>query len=100
MSNAIKYSKDDVEIKLDVSYEENLIIKVEDNGIGIPQNAIMHLFEAFFRAENAENIKGNGLGLSIVKSAVDLLNGIIEVESEVDIGTKFKATIPVSNKGI
>lgn len=95
ISNAVKYSPDggDIHITIDGNIDE-LIISVQDSGIGIPQEGLSHLFERFHRASNVRNIKGTGLGLAIVKQAVDAHNGTIDVESEVNIGTKFIVTIP------
>lgn len=74
---------------------------VRDTGIGIPQEAQAHLFEEFFRAENARAIEreGTGLGLSIVKSLVDRYGGRIGVESEVGQGTTFTLFLPLT-KGL
>jgi signal transduction histidine kinase len=63
--------------------------------MGIPKEDQTHLFERFFRAHNAMNIKGTGLGLHIVQKYVDLLGGIITFESIEKKGTTFKVTIPI-----
>jgi len=95
-SNAVKYSPNggNVEIIID-KYEERLNIEVEDSGIGIPENDLPFLFEPFFRSDEVREIKGTGLGLTIVKNAVELHDGSIEVKSELGKGTKFKISIPV-----
>ena len=85
LSNAIKYSTDDIELKIKVDEELKIIIK--DKGIGIPKKEQEQLFQRFFRAENAINIQGTGLGLHIVKRYLDLINGSINIESELNKGT-------------
>lgn len=98
LSNASKYSGEGT-IVLDMSVSQREInITVKDEGIGIPENDIQFLFTRFFRAHNAGNIQGTGLGLNIVKRYVELLDGNISVESKLGIGTTFKVNIPVLNK--
>jgi len=95
-SNAIKYSPEDTEIKMNVKIKgEKLTIKVIDQGIGIPKEEQIHMFERFFRAKNVTNIGGTGLGLNIVKKYVDLLNGDIKFSSELGKGTKFTVQLPL-----
>jgi signal transduction histidine kinase len=72
-----------------------LKIVVTDFGIGIPQNEQKNLFDRFFRAENAVNIQGTGLGLNIVKNYLDLLDGRINFTSEQNKGTVFTVEIPI-----
>ena len=72
-----------------------LLISVRDEGIGIPDNDQLHLFEAFHRASNVGKISGTGLGLVIVKQAVEAHNGTITVDSTLGEGTTFVVTIPV-----
>ena len=101
LSNAIKYSDEDKEIKLDVDVlEKKVIIKIRDQGIGIPEDDKQHMFERFFRAKNATNIQGTGLGLTIVKRYLDLMNGTIDFESEYMEGTTFIIKIPISSQSI
>ena len=59
-----------------------------------PEADIPRLFESFFRASNADQIKGSGLGLAVVKKALDVQNGTIEVQSRLGQGTKFVALVP------
>jgi PAS domain S-box-containing protein len=96
LSNAIKYSDKDTTIWLEVVLEDKLIrAAIKDEGIGIPEEDQKHLFSRFFRAENAINIQGTGLGLNIVKRYLDLMKGYIEFESRQGIGTTFYFKIPV-----
>ena len=95
LSNAIKYSPEGAEIKFHISNKNGLITTdIEDQGIGIPKEEQSKLFDRFFRAKNAQNIQGTGLGLNIVKNYVDLVNGEIRFESEEGKGTKFNVVIP------
>jgi PAS domain S-box-containing protein len=98
LSNASKYSGEDAEINLTAEETSNGVsIKVVDEGIGIPEPEQRHLFERFFRAKNATNIQGTGLGLNIVKKHVELLNGEVTFESKLNEGTTFTVTIPNHN---
>jgi PAS domain S-box-containing protein len=94
-SNAIKYTHEDKKIEVICSKTDtDLVIKVKDEGIGIPKEEQKHLFERFFRAKNASNIQGTGLGLNIVQQYVQLLGGTISFESEENVGSTFQVTIP------
>lgn len=96
LSNAIKYSDEKKVIKFTVACEnEQVIFEIADQGIGIPEEDIPHLFESFHRARNVGNVLGTGLGLAIVKKCVDIYEGEINVHSEVGIGTKFTVRIPL-----
>jgi len=96
ISNAIKYSNKKVSNKqiLVKAYSKNgsNIIVVEDNGIGIHKKHHSAIFELFFVQD--KNEKSTGIGLYIVKQSVDMLGGIISLESELDKGTKFTITLP------
>ena len=95
VSNAIKFSTENS--RIDVSgevNEKNILISVCDYGLGIPDDDKKHLFERFFRAKNVTNIQGTGLGLHIVSKYVELMNGKIEVNSELEKGTEFNIQFP------
>jgi len=93
--NAFKYSPNGGKVILEVNANENeLVIKISDEGIGIPEEEKSHLFEPFYRSSNSVDIQGTGLGLSIVKKSVELQNGKISFESKIDIGTSFTITLP------
>lgn len=95
-SNAIKYSDPGKPIDCYVSIENNeLNVSIQDHGIGIPEEEQQHLFTRFFRAHNAENIPGTGLGLNIVKRYVELMSGRIHFESTLGEGTTFHVHIPL-----
>ena len=95
VSNAIKFSPENNEIKIATSLQDGHIqIKVIDHGMGIPENDQVHLFERFFRATNATNIQGTGLGLHIVGRYVELLKGKISYQSQLEAGSIFCIAIP------
>jgi signal transduction histidine kinase len=96
LSNALKYSDKDVFVKLDLTSATSFQIAVRDQGIGIPLEDQKHLFERFFRANNAMNISGTGLGLNIVKRYLDLLGGTIDFISAPEVGTTFTVLIPLN----
>jgi len=95
ISNALKYSKrgDRVEITSEIKGNALTLIVV-DPGIGIPANEHKHIFGRFYRASNATNFEGTGLGLHIVQKYVHLIKGSITFESEQDKGTKFTVILP------
>ncbi|MFN8310999.1 MAG: PAS domain-containing sensor histidine kinase [Chitinophagales bacterium] len=98
ISNASKFSPEDAVIDLKTkNCNENLILSVADKGIGISEEDQQHLFERFFRARNAQNIQGTGLGLHIVSKYLQLLNGKIELKSEENKGSCFTITIPINS---
>lgn len=99
VSNAIKYSPENASIYFDsVITPTELKITIRDNGIGIPQDDQDQLFKRFFRAKNATNIKGTGLGLNIVLKYLEMLNGNMTFESEEHVGSSFTITIPIHLK--
>jgi signal transduction histidine kinase len=76
------------------------LVKVQDNGVGIPVGAVPHIFEEFYRGDNvkAEAVEGTGLGLSIVRQILNTHGGKIWVESEQDKGTTFSFTLPIDRE--
>lgn len=95
LTNAIKFSPQNKSVSLTVTNTPDALkIKVQDKGIGILEEDRAKLFTSFHRGSNVGTIQGTGLGLSIVKKAVDLLNGDIQLQSEVDHGTTFTVTLP------
>ncbi len=95
ISNAIKYSTERTSIILEItSGRDEINFSVKDQGIGIPDDDQVHLFETFFRAKNAVNIQGTGMGLHIVKKCLDLMGGRISFTSKMGEGSTFTAIIP------
>lgn len=105
ISNAIKYNRDDGEITIIAQYEgDEILIAVEDTGIGISEEDQSRIFERFFRSRQgvAMKIEGSGLGLAITKAIVQKHGGRIWFESKPDEGTVFYFTLPrhiVQNEG-
>jgi signal transduction histidine kinase len=97
LSNAIKYTSDGGHIQADVAdIGQHGVIRVEDDGIGIPEQEIPLIFERFYRTDKSRNRKtgGAGIGLTIVKSIVSAHGGTITVDSRIDQGSCFTVTLP------
>ncbi len=99
ISNAIKYTHDggQIDIKIKKTVHDSVIINIADNGIGIPQSDISHLFERFYRVEKSRNqdAGGTGLGLAIAKELVEAHGGSIKIESVLGKGTSVFIELPV-----
>ena len=102
ISNALKYQRVeesfpaiDIKVKVDT---ENVIILIQDNGQGIQDEYLDKIFTMFFRAKNENENLGNGLGLYIVKEALNKINGTISVKSVYKKGTNFEVVIPNISK--
>ena len=97
--NAIKYSPEDSVIDVQVAIEENkLFLKIIDKGIGIPEEEQKHIFNRYFRAENALLTQGTGIGLNIAKQHLENLGGGLEFSSELNKGSIFTVSIPLEHK--
>ncbi len=105
LDNAVKYRREDVPLKLTVSTRdinthnnERIAITISDNGIGMKREDLKKIFEKFYRVStgNRHDVKGFGLGLAYVKKMVGELGGEINVESELNVGTKFIITLPIT----
>ena len=99
IDNAIKYSKESPVIKIDLQEKENnVVLTVTDNGIGIPPEYKDKVFDKFFRIPHGDthNAKGYGLGLSYVAQVIQKHNGTINLESQTGMGAKFIITLPKS----
>ncbi|MAP80802.1 MAG: PAS domain-containing sensor histidine kinase [Aequorivita sp.] len=98
INNSIKYSPEFTQISVVVRPHDNqLSIDVIDEGMGIPKDEQKYIFNRYFRAENALLNQGTGIGLNIVKSHLENLNGSISFESEEGKGSKFTITFPINN---
>ena len=90
LRNAVIYSKEKSEVRISVDEEENAyLLKIEDDGCGIPAKDLPFVFERFYRADKARSRKegGTGLGLAIVKMILDIHHYDIDIQSKVDQGT-------------
>ena len=98
LSNAVKYTPNKGTVSVTLSRSDgDARIVIEDTGIGIPEDAMAHLFEEFYRAPNAKEFEreGTGLGLTITKDLVTRLGGWITVHSTVGEGTRFTVSLPL-----
>jgi PAS domain S-box-containing protein len=101
VENALKYSGDQAMVLVKVgARDNNLLLEVEDNGIGIPEDEKEYIFDRFYRVDKARSREkgGSGLGLAIVKWIIEAHKGEIELTSEIDKGTKFKILLPILRK--
>lgn len=99
VENGVKYNNDNgyVKVSLDADHQF-FMISVEDNGLGIPQESIEHIFERFYRVDKSHSreIGGTGLGLAITRSTILMHRGSIKVESEEGVGTTFHVKVPLT----
>lgn len=98
VGNAIKYTPADGQIRIYTELDSNKVwVHVQDNGLGIPDEATAHLFEKFYRvdADDRREIQGNGLGLAIVKTIVEQHGGQVKVESTLGQGSCFSFSLPL-----
>lgn len=98
VENGIKYNVSGGSLHISLQKEnDNAVLTVTDTGVGIPKEALGHIFERFFRVDKARSRKsgGSGLGLAIVRIMVERNHGTIQVESTVSVGTKFTVSFPV-----
>lgn len=101
LDNAIKYSKEQLLIRISThSTHKHMVIRIEDNGIGMNKETVKRIFEKFYRAHtgNVHNVKGFGLGMSYVKSVIDAHKGRIKVDSTPGKGSSFIVEIPLKAK--
>jgi signal transduction histidine kinase len=101
VTNAVKYTLVGGRVEVSASNKgDEVLVKVQDNGVGIPPEAMPRIFEEFYRADNvkAEAVEGTGLGLSIVSQILNTHGGKIWVESEQGKGTTFSFTLPVAEQ--
>ena len=96
LSNAVKYTETGGRVHLDITRGQNdVTLRVDDSGIGIPPDSRARLFQPFYRAENVGKIKGTGLGLTLVKLCAEAHGGAVDYESEVGQGTTFTVWLPL-----
>lgn len=102
LSNAFKFTPQGKKIMVDISWKNsaNIIIKVADEGTGISAEKLDKIFDRFYQADTTSSRKfeGTGIGLSLVKELVDVLEGEIEVESKEGVGTTFTVNLPIKER--
>lgn len=104
ISNAVKFTPEKGKIRIKIKFDREEIgfnriqVSVKDSGIGIPSDKIETIFDPFIQVSNDTSRKygGTGLGLTITKKIIDIMNGQIQVESKLDVGTKFIVNLPFS----
>ena len=102
LSNAVKFTPDGGEILFSVWEDgnentryRNIHFRVQDNGVGMTKEFQRHIFEPFERAPETENLQGTGLGMTITRNLLHLMNGTIEINSTQGMGTSFHVMIPM-----
>ena len=96
LANAIKYSADGGQVLFElIPQADRIVFRIQDWGIGIPQQDLLNLFEPFHRASNVGKIPGTGLGLAIAKSCVEAHQGQITLDSEIERGTTVTVSLPI-----
>lgn len=98
LENALRYTKSgEIIVGATIERDEQRFLKlfVEDQGIGIPEDALEHIFERFYRAPNATGEVGSGLGLSIVKEIIEGHGGHVQVKSQLGVGTRLELKLPI-----
>ena len=99
MGNSIKYSPDGTRVTLNAEMQgQNLVISIQDGGIGISPDDLPHIFDGFFRGKSGQATAGHGIGLAVAHQIVDAHNGSISVTSELGKGTTFMVTLPIFAK--
>ncbi len=95
IGNSLKYSPDGrkVSIKIEAK-EKNLLISITDNGVGISEEDILHIFDGFYRGKSGQALEGHGIGLAVSRQIVEAHSGSISVTSELGKGTTFLITLP------
>ena len=95
IDNAIKYSRENCKIDISVKRlnDKSVKVSISDNGIGIEEGKLHRIFDKFYQCEESHKKSGSGLGLSISKRIVELLNGTIECKSKKDFGTTMVVTL-------
>ncbi|MFU0828286.1 MAG: Histidine kinase domain-containing protein [Lachnoclostridium sp.] len=89
LDNAIKFSKENSSIYINLSKTDKLKISIRDEGIGIPQEDLPSIFDKFYKSKLRQNAQGSGLGLTIAKQIALKHGGTVEVHSKVGVGTEF-----------
>lgn len=95
ISNAIKFSKDGTRVTIELSYSEQLVVRIKDEGVGIPKSEQAKIFDRYYQSDSSSSI-GTGIGLALTKELVELHQGTIEVKSVHGQGSEFVVKLPLS----
>lgn len=98
IENAIKYNRENGSVTVSLNSDhQNMMIAIKDNGIGIPEESMAHIFERFYRVDKSHSreIGGTGLGLALARNIVIMHRGTIDVESVIGEGSEFTLHIPL-----
>lgn len=101
LSNAFKFTPENGRVEVSADYtEQQLVLTVQDWGIGIEADRLPHIFDRFYQGDNSNirNYEGTGIGLALVKELVEVLNGTIDVNSQVGKGTVFTVRLPIDQQ--
>ena len=99
LSNAIKFSAEGSTVQLHCGREDDeVVVAVSDSGVGIPADELARIGQRFYRASSAQTVQGTGLGLAIAREILERHGGKLEVDSELGIGSTFRARLPVDQR--
>jgi len=99
VSNAIKYSRDNTTVKiLSKSNDKKVLLRIIDQGIGIPKDDVKNIGQKFFRAKNTLEVAGTGIGIYLTKNFIELHKGSLKIESELNVGSSITVSLPVVKK--
>lgn len=96
IQNAVKFSKPNSVIHINVSESNDAVVDVIDHGIGMDAKTLERIFDRFYQADSSRSSDGVGLGLCLVKRIVDILHGTIQVHSQLGVGSTFRVTLPIT----
>jgi len=95
LTNAYKFTRDNGYVKISYNMDsEDLVIRIDDNGIGIAKEELDRIFEAYYRSSTTTDFSGDGIGLYIAKENLHKIHGTIQVSSNLNVGSSFVITIP------
>jgi signal transduction histidine kinase len=99
LSNAVKHTAPEKKILVSVDREgREAVLRVDDEGVGIPEEALHHVFERFYQASPSRADEGSGLGLAIVRETIEAFKGRVEIQSVLGKGSTFTIHLPLSEK--
>jgi signal transduction histidine kinase len=99
LGNAVKYSPENSTVKiLGALVENKILVKIIDNGIGIPKDDLKNIGEKFYRAKNTLKISGTGIGLYLTKYFIKLHNGQVLIQSVEGQGSEVTIVLPIKNE--